>query len=112
MCIKSKTPIAKGELRVGSLVPEAGTYGRWTRLSQWRVPAAFKAVREAPSIEDGLMVAHLAVEEHYARETKKKALSVMAETAAEAVREAIGAGDDGNRQRPAPVRCGCGGSAE
>ena len=52
--MKSKMAIPKGALRCGSLVPEAGTYGRWALLEHWRVPFALKPVLKAATIEDGL----------------------------------------------------------
>lgn len=111
-CIKSKLPIPKGELRCGSLVPEAGTYGRWSAIDQWRVPQSLRAIRDAPSIEAGLraldevivtgvaalpdeafarLVAHLENADNWARESKKK--SAVAARAAETVREATAASD-------------------
>lgn len=41
-CSKSKELIDKGEVRVGSLDSTAGTYGRWHKLNQWRVPVKFQ----------------------------------------------------------------------
>jgi hypothetical protein len=41
-CSKSKELIEKGEVRVGSLDSTAGTYGRWHKLNQWRVPVKFQ----------------------------------------------------------------------
>jgi hypothetical protein len=41
-CSKSKELIDKGEVRVGSLDSTAGTYGRWHKLDQWRVPVKFQ----------------------------------------------------------------------
>ena len=104
--MKSKTPIPKGALRCGSLVPEAGTYGRWALLKHWRVPFALKPVLDATTIEDGLravdevvvsgvaslppdvlqlLVKHLEVEENWASEPKTKKFSVVAARASEAV---------------------------
>jgi hypothetical protein len=39
-CGKCKSLIAKGAVRIGSLIEDAGTYGRWVHLECWRVPAA------------------------------------------------------------------------
>ena len=39
-CVKSKAVIAKGELRIGSLDSVSGSYCRWSKVDQWRVPAS------------------------------------------------------------------------
>ncbi len=37
-CTKCKNNIPKQGIRVGSLIVDAGTYGRWNHLECWRVP--------------------------------------------------------------------------
>ena len=40
-CMHGDDPfIMKGSVRVGSMDPESGTYGRWNHLPCWRVPAS------------------------------------------------------------------------
>jgi hypothetical protein len=50
-CAADGTPIAEGEVKVGSMVPELGDYGRWTKLTNWKVPSAIQACL---SLGDGL----------------------------------------------------------
>ena len=38
-CVKTKAPIPKGAVRVGSMNMETGSYGRWSILAAWRVPS-------------------------------------------------------------------------
>ena len=42
-CGVDQAPIAEGEVKVGSLVPELGEYGRWVRLANWKVSSAVQA---------------------------------------------------------------------
>lgn len=37
------TKITKGQIRVGSIIEDAGTYGRWHHLQCWRVPKKIQA---------------------------------------------------------------------
>ena len=46
------TKISKGEIRVGSLEKDAGTYGRWHHLQCWRVPKKIQAGLTNPSDEE------------------------------------------------------------
>lgn len=39
-CSKSGESIEEGEIRIGSMVLETGTYGRWVKLTHWRVPSS------------------------------------------------------------------------
>lgn len=67
-CSKSGEPIEAGEIRVGSMVLETGTYGRWTSLKHWRVPSSvwtgidgiqdeeFDKVKKALNDMDGLVL--------------------------------------------------------
>jgi hypothetical protein len=34
-CSQSGASIAKGEIRIGLIIKEAGTYGRWVALECW-----------------------------------------------------------------------------
>lgn len=50
-CVKSGAYIVKGDVRVGILDKMAGTYGRWHKLDQWRVPVKFQNGLTNPSDE-------------------------------------------------------------
>ena len=46
------TKISKGDIRVGSIEKDAGTYGRWHHLQCWRVPKKIQAGLTNPSDEE------------------------------------------------------------
>ena len=98
-CKRLGTPIAKGEVRLGLLTPEAGTYGNWHSLAGIRVPRSvylsfgkdslnkvvpadartvltaldgilYRGFTKLPEEVQVAVAAHFAEESHWARETK------------------------------------------
>jgi hypothetical protein len=115
-CKSCKLPIAEADLRVGSLMPETGTYSHWHHIQCWRTPSAFKAVIGAdvdvetavraldevlitglsvlpPPAMDRL-VEHLSDESTYARETK------AADASAAKANAAVNAVTNGDQDAP------------
>ncbi|KAL7458039.1 hypothetical protein ACHAWC_009540 [Mediolabrus comicus] len=57
------TKISKGDIRVGSIEKDAGTYGRWHHLQCWRVPKKIQAGLTNPSDEEASLRDLLSMEE-------------------------------------------------
>mmetsp|Transcript_27345 Transcript_27345/g.51675 ORF Transcript_27345/g.51675 Transcript_27345/m.51675 type:complete len:644 (+) Transcript_27345:106-2037(+) len=62
-CTKCQSKIDKGGIRVGSLDKVSGTYGRWSRLECWRVPAKVQNGLTNPSNEQESLRDLLSMEE-------------------------------------------------
>lgn len=97
-CVKSDTLIEKGEVRIGSIIPDVGSYGRWNSLDHWRVPSRiwlglstpddhdsvakalssmnevlFCGFNELPQEAKDRVVSRVMNKEHWARKTKSRA---------------------------------------